>query len=84
MPKTLAQWTGIFVTATAVLGCDKDVLFAVPLGLMAGMMATLFMDLAEAFEKAQQSRARPVRISRGNLRDVPSWHSCSRDCASVR
>lgn len=63
MPKTLAQWTGIIVTATAVLGCDKDVLFAVPLGLFAGLVSTLFMLLAETLEKAQQSRPRPVRIS---------------------
>lgn len=42
MPKTLAQWTGLFVTTIVVLGCDTDVMYAVPLGVMAGALATFF------------------------------------------
>ena len=41
MPKTIAQWTGFAVTVIIVLGRDADVLTAVPLGIAAGMMATL-------------------------------------------
>ena len=52
MPKTIAQWTGLFVTTIIVLGCDTDVLYAVPLGLMAGSLATFFAALDDAREKA--------------------------------
>ena len=46
MPTRLAQWTGIAVTAIVVLGSDMDVLYAVPLGLFAGALATFFSALA--------------------------------------
>lgn len=45
MPKTIAQWTGIIVTTIVVLGCDMDVLYAVPLGIFAGALATFFVEL---------------------------------------
>ena len=41
MPKNIAQWTGFAVTMIIVLGRDADVLTAVPLGIAAGMLATL-------------------------------------------
>jgi hypothetical protein len=41
MPKNAAQWTGFAVTMIIVLGRDVDVLTAVPLGIAAGMLATL-------------------------------------------
>ncbi len=47
MPKNVAQWTGIAVTAIIVFGCDIDVLDAVPLGIVAGALATFFVALAE-------------------------------------
>ncbi len=50
MPKSLAQWTGIIVTTIVVLGCDMDVLYAVPLGILAGALATFFMALAEGYD----------------------------------
>jgi hypothetical protein len=46
MPLNLAQWTGIAVTSIVVLGTDLDVVYAVPLGFMAGALATLFSSLA--------------------------------------
>ena len=49
MPTTLAQWTGIAVTSIVVLGTDTDVLFAVPLGLFAGALATFFSSVAEGY-----------------------------------
>ena len=48
MPTSLAQWTGLAVTAIVVLGTDMDVVYAVPLGLLAGALATFFSSLAEA------------------------------------
>lgn len=46
MPK-FAQITGILVTAIVVLGSDTDVLLAVPLGILAGALATFFASLPE-------------------------------------
>jgi hypothetical protein len=46
MPK-MAQLTGMIVTSIVVFGTDTDVLFAVPLGILAGALATFFMALAE-------------------------------------
>ena len=48
MPKTLAQWTGVAVTAIVVAGSDTDLLLAVPLGIFAGALATFFSSLADA------------------------------------
>jgi hypothetical protein len=47
MPRNVAQWTGIMVTAIVVLGCDLDVLTALPLGIAAGALATFLVTLAE-------------------------------------
>jgi hypothetical protein len=53
MPKTLAQITGLIVTTIVVLGCDMDVVYAVPLGMAAGALATFFAALAEQQIKAK-------------------------------
>jgi hypothetical protein len=53
MPKNVAQWTGLAVTTIIVLGCDMDVIYAVPLGIMAGALATLFAALSDGREKAK-------------------------------
>lgn len=53
MPKNVAQWTGLLVTSIIVLGCDMDVIYAMPLGIMAGALATLFVALADAQDKAK-------------------------------
>jgi len=58
MPKNVAQWTGLAVTAIVVLGCDVDVLYAVPLGVFAGALATFFVSLAEQYDRARE----PVRV----------------------
>lgn len=46
MPK-FAQITGMIVTSIVVFGTDTDVLLAVPLGVLAGALATFFMALSE-------------------------------------
>ena len=55
MPRNVAQFTGVVVTAIIVMGTDMDVFYAMPLGIMAGTLATLFVQFSEA-------RLRPVRI----------------------
>jgi hypothetical protein len=47
MPFNLAQWTGIAVTVIVISGSDIDVAYAVPLGLLAGMVAMFFYSAAE-------------------------------------
>jgi hypothetical protein len=60
MPKNVAQWTGLAVTAIVVLGCDIDVVYAVPLGIFAGALATFFAGLAERNKEEPE----PVRVRR--------------------
>ena len=43
----LAQITGMIVTSIVVLGTDTDVLFAVPLGILAGALAIFFVALGD-------------------------------------
>ena len=46
MPRiNFAQWTGIAVTVIVVLGNDLDVVYAVPLGIFASALATIFSEL---------------------------------------
>jgi hypothetical protein len=47
MPKNVAQWTGLTVTAVIGLGCDRDVIWALPIGLLAGILASLLVALDE-------------------------------------
>ena len=61
MPRLyLAQWTGIAVTAFVMLGNDLDVLYALPLGLMTSMLATVFSELPTL----RIPRLSPIRIRR--------------------
>lgn len=54
MRLTLAQGTGIFVTFVYGLGSDLDVLFALPVGFLAGVAADLVESvLARFFERYQ-------------------------------
>ncbi len=57
MPKNVAQFTGIVVTAIIVFGTDMDVFYAMPLGIMAGALATFFV----AFSDGQQKLAKVRR-----------------------
>ena len=52
MPKA-AQLTGMVITALVVFGSDLDVLYAVPLGVLAGALMTFLMAIGEQREKAE-------------------------------
>ena len=52
MPKNVAQWTGLAVTAIIVFGCDMDVIYAMPLGILAGALATFFVALDDGKQRA--------------------------------
>lgn len=58
MPKTVAQWTGLAVTVIVVFGCDPDVLYALPLGLLAGAVAAAVIELDDL---RRAGSLRPVR-----------------------
>ncbi|MBL6854232.1 MAG: hypothetical protein ISS15_10385 [Alphaproteobacteria bacterium] len=51
MPKNVAQFTGIIVTAIIVFGTDMDVFYAMPLGIVAGALATFFVAVGDNREK---------------------------------
>ena len=51
MPKNVAQWTGLAVTTIIVFGCDKDVIYAMAHGVLAGMLATMLVALDEQRER---------------------------------
>ena len=59
VPYSIGQWTGLVVTTIIVLGCDMDVAYAVPLGIMAGALATFFVTLSD--RQAIRARIRSIR-----------------------
>jgi hypothetical protein len=60
MPKNVAQLTGMIVTTIIVFGTDLDVYYAMPLGVFAGALATLFVAASEY----RAARQEPVRVRR--------------------
>ena len=57
MRLNLAQWTGIAVTTIVVTGSDADVVYAVPLGVFAGALATFMSQIAHnALERPMTRR----------------------------
>jgi hypothetical protein len=58
MPRNIAQLTGMIVTAIIVFGTDLDVFYAMPLGIFAGALATLFIAASEY----RQPKPEPIRI----------------------
>jgi hypothetical protein len=55
MPKNVAQFTGMVVTTIIVMGSDIDVFYALPLGIFAGALATLFVAVSDGYEKAMKA-----------------------------
>jgi hypothetical protein len=47
IPKSVAQLTGMLVTAIITFGTDTDVTYAMPMGVAAGMLAVFFVAMAE-------------------------------------
>ena len=48
MPKSVAQLTGVLVTAIVTFGTDIDLTYAMLLGVFSGALATFFVSLSEA------------------------------------
>ena len=69
MPRTVVQWSGLAVTAIVVFGCDRDVIWALPLGLLAGAVAAAVIELDEL---RHVGSLRPVRVQwRPQPRRIP-------------
>ena len=63
MPKSVAQLTGMLVTAIVTFGTDLDAIWSVPLGLFAGGVALFFVSMSEAGENFRRA-PNPARIER--------------------
>jgi len=64
LPKSVAQLTGVLVTAIVAFGTDVDVYYAVPLGVFAGALAIFFVSLSEAQEASKNVYRVKSRIRR--------------------
>ncbi len=51
MPKSVAQLTGVLVTAIVTFGTDIDLMYAMLLGVFSGALATFFVSLSEAKQR---------------------------------
>jgi hypothetical protein len=63
MPKSVAQLTGMLVTAIVTFGTDLDAIWSVPLGLFAGGVALFFVSMSEASENFRKLPG-TVRVER--------------------
>jgi hypothetical protein len=61
LPKSVAQLTGVLVTAIVAFGTDVEVYYAIPMGIFAGALATLFVSLSDSrqdYDKRWDARDR--------------------------
>ena len=68
IPRSVAQLTGVLVTAIVAFGTDIEVYYAVPLGVFAGALAMFFVSLSEAQESFK------VRWAPRRQRVRARWH----------
>lgn len=61
IPRSVAQLTGVLVTAIVAFGTDMDVYYAVPLGVFAGALAMFFVSLSEAQESYRARWGRTIK-----------------------
>jgi hypothetical protein len=69
LPKSVAQLTGVLVTAIVAFGTDLDVYYAMPLGVFAGALAILFVSMSEG-QDALYARMARVRLGNGQTRPL--------------
>ena len=68
LPKSVAQLTGVLVTAIVAFGTDVDVYYAVPLGVFAGALAIFFVSLSEAQETFKDEASRNAYRVKSRIR----------------
>jgi hypothetical protein len=64
MPRSIAQLTGILVTAIVTFGTDLDTAWSIPLGVFAGAMAIFFVSMSEARHNYDRQSRLLQRIKR--------------------
>jgi hypothetical protein len=64
MPRSVAQLTGILVTAIVSFGTDLDTTWSIPLGMFAGALAVFFVSLSESHANFQKLSRISLRIKR--------------------
>lgn len=62
LPKSVAQLTGVLVTAIVAFGTDLDVYYAMPLGIFAGALAVFFVAVSEGEHALQARMARLTSV----------------------
>ena len=68
LPKSVAQLTGVLVTAIVAFGTDVDVYYAVPLGVFAGALAIFFVSISEAQETFKDGASRNAYRVKSRIR----------------
>ena len=63
LPKSVAQLTGVLVTAIVAFGTDLDVYYAMPLGIFAGALAVFFVSVSEGQHGLRPQGAVSLRSS---------------------
>ena len=66
IPKSVAQLTGVLVTAIVAFGTDLDVYYAMPLGIFAGAVAIFCVTVSEAAQERARM-ARPIPVPSGQV-----------------
>jgi hypothetical protein len=62
LPKSVAQLTGVLVTAIVAFGTDLDVYYAMPLGIFAGALAMFFVSVSEGQHALRAPAVAPARV----------------------
>ena len=62
LPKSMAQLTGVLVTAIVAFGTDLDVYYAMPLGIFAGALAVFFVSVSEGEQALRTTAVVPARV----------------------
>ena len=62
LPKSVAQLTGVLVTAIVAFGTDLDVFYAMPLGVFAGALAVFFVSVSEGEHALRTKAVVPARV----------------------
>jgi hypothetical protein len=68
LPKSVAQLTGVLVTAIVTFGTDLDVYYAMPLGIFAGALAVFFVSVSEGQEALRAKAVIPAARMRAYRR----------------
>jgi hypothetical protein len=69
--QTVAQFMGVLVTVVVVFGTDLDVLFAVPLGIFAGVLTFTLASLPRTLPQAVRAIPNTLPRVRALLRRKP-------------